>query len=141
MREGRSRSRRARASPHDRPESAATKFVNLITNYLDYSTIEAGYLRLTKAPTDLTKLVLRSVQQAEILATAREQKLFVEVPETPLMASADAEKLEQIFDNLISNAIKYTPDAGRITVSLQRDGDAAVFSVTDTGHGISPGKR
>ncbi|HXC25841.1 MAG TPA: hybrid sensor histidine kinase/response regulator [Gemmatimonadaceae bacterium] len=118
--------------------SAATKFVNLITNYLDYSTIEAGYLRLTKTPTDLTKLVLRSVQQAEILATAREQKLFVEVPETPLMASADAEKLEQIFDNLISNAIKYTPDTGRITVSLHHDGDDAVFSVADTGNGISP---
>ena len=117
--------------------SAATKFVNLITNYLDYAKIEAGYLRLEKTPTDLAKLVERSVEQADVLASVKKLTLTVEAPSSPLMVTVDAEKLEQVFDNLISNAIKYTPDGGRVTVTLEREGDVAVFSVTDTGPGIS----
>ena len=117
-------------------KSAATKFVNLITNYLDYAKIEAGYLQLTKGEVNLAELVQRSVQQAEVTAAVKNLTVAVDISVPSLRATIDAEKMEQVFDNLISNAIKYTPDGGRVTVALKRDGDVAVFSVTDTGRGI-----
>jgi signal transduction histidine kinase len=115
---------------------AATKFVNLITNYLDYSKIEAGYLQLAKAPANIADIVMRSVQQAEVHAAAKEQTFLTDFPDPLIVGNVDADRLEQVFDNLISNAIKYTPDKGRITVSLRRDGQDALFSVSDTGYGI-----
>ena len=117
-------------------QRSAEKLVSQITNYLDYSKIEAGYLRVAPTDTDVTAIVRESAAQAGVLADAKGQKLDLSVPESPIMGYLDGDKLEHVFDNLISNAIKYTPEKGVITMSLRRDDGEAVFEIRDTGSGI-----
>jgi signal transduction histidine kinase len=117
-------------------QRSSEKFVSLITNYLDYSKIEAGYLKITPDEVDMVRLLQSSAEQAQLLVEAKGLTLKVNVPDGPLYAHVDADKLEQVFDNLISNAIKYTPDHGTITLTLQQSNRDLVVHVADTGNGI-----
>ena len=92
--------------------NAAQKLLNLINNYLDYAKIDAGYLRIEAREVELCNLVENSAQLARLQAYAKNQKLTLDLPPNPILARADAERLKQVLDNLISNAIKYTPKAG-----------------------------
>jgi signal transduction histidine kinase len=62
----------------------------------------------------------------------------VTIPATPVWVDADVIRLEQVLVNLVSNAAKYTPDGGNITVTVDRAGDRAELRVADTGIGIAP---
>jgi signal transduction histidine kinase len=118
--------------------NAALKLLDLVNNYLDFAKIEAGYLSLDFGEVELGALVESSAQLARIQAQAKGQTFEVEVPATPLRAEADDERLKQVFDNLISNAIKYTPSQGRITVQLAEipERRMAQFRISDNGYGI-----
>ena len=115
---------------------AAKKMISLVTDYLDYAKIDAGYLKIEVKQTDLCSLVKSSSDQAKVIATEKNQTLTLELP-TTLNAFVDESKLKQVVDNLISNAIKYTPEHGSIEVKLEQRNDFVRFSVKDTGHGIS----
>ena len=116
---------------------SAEKFVSLINDYLDYAKIDAGYLRLERVETDLADVIRSSADQAITQAELKRQFVTVNVPEA-IPAHVDARKIEQVLDNLISNAIKYTPDGGRITVSAVANEGRAEIRVADTGQGIAP---
>ena len=116
---------------------SAEKFVALINDYLDYAKIDAGYLRLDPAEADLAAVVRSSVEQGRTQAEVKRHTITFESPEV-LPAFMDATKLEQVFDNLISNAIKYTPDGGTITVTVTATDRSATIRVADTGDGIAP---
>ncbi len=119
-------------------ETSAGRLVGLINDYLDFATIDAGYLRLEPAPAELRVLVEAAAREAMPQADLRRQRLVVDLPPEPLEGTVDARRLGQVLDNLLSNAVKYTPDGGRIDVSLARvDGDA-VLRVSDSGMGIPP---
>ncbi len=115
---------------------AAKKMISLVTDYLDYAKIDAGYLKIETKDTDLCKLVQSSSEQARVIATEKNQTLKLELPET-LNAFVDETKLKQVVDNLISNAVKYTPEHGSIEIKLEQKGDFVRFAVKDTGQGIS----
>lgn len=115
---------------------AAKKMISLVTDYLDYAKIDAGYLKIETKETDLCQLVKSSSDQARVIATEKHQTLTLELPAT-LKAFVDESKLKQVVDNLISNAIKYTPEHGGIEVKLEQKGDFVRFAVKDTGQGIS----
>lgn len=115
---------------------SAEKFVRLINDYLDYAKIDAGYLQLDVAEADLAAVVRSSVEQARTQADVKQQTITLETPES-IPAQIDARKIEQVLDNLISNAIKYTPDHGRISVAITVLEDRATISVADTGSGIA----
>jgi signal transduction histidine kinase len=115
---------------------AAKKMISLVTNYLDYAKIDAGYLKIETTETDLCALVNSSSDQARVIAAEKHQTLTLELP-TNLMAFVDEFKLKQVVDNLISNAVKYTPEQGRIHIKLEQRNDFVRLSVKDTGHGIS----
>jgi signal transduction histidine kinase len=115
---------------------ASKKMISLVTDYLDYAKIDAGYLKIETKDTDLCKLVQSSSEQAKIIANEKHQTLNLELPET-LNAMVDEAKLKQVVDNLISNAVKYTPEHGNIDIKLEQKGDFVRFAVKDTGHGIS----
>ena len=121
-------------------QSSASKLVGLINDYLDYAKIDAGFLRLEPRDAELTEVVRASIRQAEPQAEVRGQTLEVSLPGEPVAARVDPERLEQVLDNLVSNAIKYTPDGGRIAVALERHDGEAVLRVSDTGRGIPPGE-
>ena len=121
-------------------QSSSSKLVGLINDYLDYAKIDAGFLRLDRRDAELTEVVRASVRQAGPQAEVRGQTLEVSLPDRPVPARVDPERLEQVLDNLVSNAIKYTPDGGCIAVALERRDGEAVLRVTDNGRGIPPGE-
>jgi two-component system, NarL family, sensor histidine kinase BarA len=118
--------------------NAARRLLSLINNYLDYAKINAGYLRLDIGEVELCSLVQNSAQFARIQANAKEQSLTLDLPDTPIPARADGERVKQVIDNLITNSIKYTPVGGQITVQVRRDPalEQAVLRISDTGYGI-----
>jgi signal transduction histidine kinase len=115
---------------------AAKKMIALVTDYLDYAKIDAGYLKIETKASDLCQLIQSSSDQARVITNEKHQTLNLELPES-LTALVDESKLRQVVDNLISNAVKYTPEHGSIEVKLEQKNDFVRFSVKDTGHGIS----
>jgi signal transduction histidine kinase len=119
-------------------DSSAHQLLSLINDYLDFAKIDAGYLRLEPREAELCNVVASSAELARLQAHVKRQTLIMDLPAEPFYARVDAERLKQVLDNLISNAVKYTPDAGRITVQLRSEAGQAVLRVSDTGQGISP---
>jgi signal transduction histidine kinase/DNA-binding response OmpR family regulator len=115
---------------------AAKHLLQLINDVLDLSKIEAGELRLEVAPLDPAP-VLGEVASA-MAALAREKAIELRTEcEADLLVRADARRLKQILYNLLSNALKFTPESGRVDVKVWRNGDQIRFEVSDTGPGIS----
>lgn len=110
----------------------------LITDLLDTSRIEAGKLELRTEAFDLSALIAETVR--DTLAESRGHAVRIETPE-PVPVQADAERIRQVLTNLISNAIKFSPEGEEITVSaLRRDAEVTV-AVADRGVGIPPGQE
>ena len=111
----------------------------LINQILDFRKYENGKLNLKLTETDFNKSVHEWMESFYAIARKRDIKLTLSTsePERPLPIALDVEKIERVFFNLLSNAFKYTPDNGAITVSYECDGDRLVFRVADTGEGIS----
>ena len=116
---------------------SAEKFVGLINDYLDYAKIDAGYLQLDLGAADLAHVIRSSVEQARTQADVKDQTITLDCPPS-IPAEIDARKMEQVLDNLISNAIKYTQENGSIAVAAVVMEDRATISVADNGSGIAP---
>jgi PAS domain S-box-containing protein len=108
----------------------------LINDVLDLSKVEAGQMDLKRSSFDLRVLAADAVESVRPLLSRKEQDLVLESPDT-VAAFADQGKVKQMLLNLVSNAIKFTPQGGRITVSLVRNEGGVAVSVADTGIGIS----
>jgi signal transduction histidine kinase len=118
--------------------TAGEKLLKLITEYLDFAKIDAGYLRLDRETTDLSALVRQAAASVEPQAGVKRQTLHVAVPDGEVFAEVDGQKLEQSLENLLSNATKYGYENGEIFLSLVSDGTHARITVRDTGAGIEP---
>jgi signal transduction histidine kinase len=114
----------------------------LVNQLLDISRLEAGGLRLHVRAVSVVDLFRRVERSFEGLAQRRNIAFSVEIdPSAPATIDADAERLsDQVLGNLISNALKFTPEGGRIAVRVWMDGDALQIEVEDTGTGIPPDK-
>jgi two-component system, OmpR family, phosphate regulon sensor histidine kinase PhoR len=119
-----------------RVEDSMTNIVDLIADLLDIGRIEAG-LDWEMEPIQLQTVIYEAAQQQQPAATVKHQTLIVKVPNLP-PTIGNARRLCQVAANLIGNAIKYTPENGRVEVILREDGDFLVLQVRDTGIGISP---
>jgi signal transduction histidine kinase len=107
----------------------------LVGDLLEVSTTEAGGMRMRLRPCDLGTLVRDTV--ALFSSTGRGHELALRVPEEPLHVRCDSSRLAQVLNNLVSNAIKYSPEGGRIEVSIEREAQEALVSVSDEGMGMS----
>ena len=118
-------------------ERSTKTLAQLIDDLLDVSRIIAGKLTFEARPVDLRFVVEAALDAAQPAAQARgvvvERMIEAGVP--PI--SGDAGRLQQVVGNLLANAIKFTPDGGRIEVRLDRSGTRARIGVHDTGSGIS----
>jgi PAS domain S-box-containing protein len=110
----------------------------LIGDILEVSQIIRGQLRLDMQAIDLVDVMRTAVESANPTATARRQELRTVLPDRPLTINGDRERLQQVFWNLLSNAMKYTPRQGRIEVSTSVDAHEVFVHVRDTGVGIAP---
>ncbi len=109
----------------------------LIDDLLDLAHIETG-LEIRRETVVLNNLIEESVMNLKNLADEKSQQVTINVPPDLPPVEADGKRLRQIVDNLISNAIKYTPPEGAITVEAAPHSDSIVVSIQDTGMGISP---
>jgi signal transduction histidine kinase len=107
----------------------------LINDLLDVAKIESGKLDLDLEPTDLGDLVTANVNLNRRLARDKEIELRLAL-EDVLTVLVDRAKIEQVLNNLISNAIKYSPSGAVVDVRLSRQGDQVQLSVQDRGQGI-----
>jgi signal transduction histidine kinase len=113
----------------------AARLQRMVEELLFLSRVDAGGIELDLAEVDVVDLAKAALGSADPAAAAKRIALEYEGPEA-LHARADGNRLGQVLDNLISNAIKFTPERGRVLVSLGREGDSLVASVADTGVGI-----
>ena len=113
------------------------RLIRMIEALLDRTRIESGRLDLIPVEIDLGPCVAEAVEQLRLLAQAKQQTLDTVVPSVPLMVWADHDRLIQIVTNLLQNAVKFTPEGGRIMVSVWKENQTlAGVSVHDTGPGI-----
>jgi signal transduction histidine kinase len=115
----------------------STEWMNrLIQDLLDVASIETGRLSLERAREDVASLVARVLRMFEVEASERRVHLVSTTPDELPAAVIDASRIAQVLGNLLRNALKFTPDGGRITVHAESRGGNVVFSVADSGPGI-----
>jgi PAS domain S-box-containing protein len=110
----------------------------LVEDLLDVARIAGGRLELLCVPLDLRDVGSTAVDSALPAARAKDITLSLEMPPVTIPVSGDANRLQQVFANLLSNALKFTETGGRVTVAVHSRGNVADVAVTDTGIGISP---
>jgi two-component system, OmpR family, phosphate regulon sensor histidine kinase PhoR len=117
--------------------SQADRLGRLIDNMLDLARIEAGVLNVSKRPRSLNELLEEAVRVVRPSAEAKQIQLTSELSPLYLGVLADGDMLLQAAINLLANAVKYTPNGGRVTLRSRLDDDQAHFEVQDTGVGLS----
>jgi signal transduction histidine kinase len=117
-------------------KSNIDRMANLVQDLLDISRIEAGRIKIERKPLDMSQVV-REVSET-VAEAVREAGLVLEVKVDPGLPTVQADRglVIQVLLNLVSNAYRYTPAGGRITVSVFGSDDAIQVDVTDTGIGI-----
>jgi two-component system CheB/CheR fusion protein len=123
---------------HSVIERQLTQMTRLVEDLLDAARIVRGHVQLTLAVFDVRAAIERAADSQRALMAERHHELRLLLPERPVFVQADAVRLEQVFSNLLTNAVKYTEPGGRIGLSLTEDEGFANITVTDTGRGIDP---
>jgi len=108
----------------------------IIEDLLDVSRIVAGKLRISTQPVDLLLIIHAAIDAVQPAAEAKEIKIATHVADPDAIVRADNERLQQVFWNLLANAVKFTPAGGTIDVYLERNGSLAEIRIEDSGPGI-----
>lgn len=134
---------KARREYYEIIESCADRLGRLVENMLNISRIESGTVRVTKEPLSLAPLVKEVVDVLRPQAEAKLLALDVDLTPVFYQVLADRDMMSQVFLNVIGNAIKYTPEEGRIHVqmSVSEESRAVSVAITDTGVGIPADDR
>ncbi|WP_310526245.1 PAS domain S-box protein [Nocardioides sp.] len=132
-------------SGHQTPENAhftaviirnARRELRLVQDLLTLSTIAEGGLEVHPARVDLVEVVRHAVESALPAAGETGVSVVAVVPDAPLWADCDQERIAQVLDSLLSNALKFTPSGGDVILRLSRQGYSARLEVADSGVGI-----
>lgn len=109
----------------------------LIDDLLDVSRVTRGKIKLGRQPIDLGSVLETALESTAPLLEGRGHQLVLELPAESISVLGDADRLAQIFSNLLTNAAKYTEPKGTITIRGRLEGDRAVVSVRDNGRGMT----
>jgi len=118
--------------------SESSRLTGIVDQLLNVARLDAGDLHVNLLPTDVRPLVTEVVSSAE---ESVGHNFVLELPTEPLAAEADADKLRQVLAHLVDNAVKYSPNGGRVTVAARRKSDTVEFQVADEGVGIPEGEH
>lgn len=116
--------------------NSGQNLLEIVNDVLDISRLEAGYSPVSIASVDVCERMRVLVESMDGIATVNEVELTYTCDGVPAIET-DADKLDQVVRNLISNALKFTDPGGRVTVSIVPDDECVAISVTDTGIGIA----
>lgn len=114
------------------------RLARIINSLLDISKIEAGKIEIKRSLTNMTSLINQIASSFESRTKDKGLKLRVNLPKNEINVYIDADRINQVFTNLIENAVKFTKE-GHIEVSVKESEDQVECAVTDTGAGISKG--
>jgi two-component system phosphate regulon sensor histidine kinase PhoR len=117
------------------------RLVGLVTDLLSLARVESRREDLEREPLDFRHVVLESVRALTASAEERRLRFVAKLPEAEVPVRGDRASLRLLVDNLVDNAIKYTPESGSVEVRLQRNGTWALLEVQDTGIGIEDRHR
>jgi signal transduction histidine kinase len=116
------------------------RLTTIVDALLNAARLDAGDLHVALEPTDVASVVGAVVAGVESEG-ANGHRFVADVTDDGLRAQADPDKLRQVLDQLVSNAVKYSPAGGTVTISAQRLVDAVEVAVLDEGAGIPPSER
>jgi len=109
----------------------------LVTDLLDLARMESGHMTLFKEDVSIPLFLERIVNKFMQAARDANVALIFESPKEEIICPIDEDRVEQVFTNLIDNAIRHTPDGGSVTLSVERHRDMCLLAVSDTGYGIA----
>jgi PAS domain S-box-containing protein len=121
--------------------SEAQRLTTIVDTLLSVARLEAGDMQVELAPTDLRAVVSDAISSVQEGAAVNGHRFVLELPDEPLAASADREKLVQILRNLLDNAVKFSPEGGTVTVEARRRAGRVEVRVVDQGEGIPEAER
>ena len=124
--------------PNEVIHRAATRMNRLIQDLLDVSLIETGQLSIQRAPVSGSELVVEAVETQKMFATSSSVELRLDIDTEVAEVWGERDRLLQVFENLIGNALKFTAAGGWITVGAASNEQEVVFWVADSGSGIGP---
>ena len=124
--------------PLERITRHCDKMLALIRNLLDVTAIEAGHLAMDRRETDLTAYLRENALNNALLAKDKSIELVSEIPVDLPKIAMDPDRIDQVINNLITNAIKFSKPGSRIVLRAVRLKEAVAISVTDQGQGIPP---
>jgi len=119
-------------------ERQSRHLTRLVDDLMEISRLTLGRIELELATVSLASVIEQAIEAAAAIIESQGHVLQIERPAAPLILHADGVRLAQVLTNLLTNAAKYTPRGGRITVAARAEGADVVLSVRDTGVGIPP---
>ncbi len=134
--QGQALSDEARQELLETSQHHAGRLEGLVTDLLQVTRLEAGQVTLSRQPTDLRTIVERAVQAFIPLVEARQQTITLDLPSCLSPVSVDRRRIEQVLNNLLSNAHKFTPEGGHIRVGVQEQKEFVEVRIQDDGPGI-----
>ncbi len=117
------------------------RMIQLITNLLDVAKIEEGKYLYEKSPTDIKELIQITINSFKKTAVAKKIRIKFKVVKKPSKLLLDASKIRVAVNNILDNAIKYSPSGKMVTISLNRDKKNIRVSIKDQGMGISKSQQ
>lgn len=121
---------------HDLITRQVSHLVRLVDDLLDVSRITRGKIKLEMKLENAADVVAVALETVRPLIDAHKHSLTTTLPDEPLWINVDSTRLAQVLSNLLTNAAKYTPDGGHLSLDVRREGREAVFCVHDSGVGI-----
>ena len=114
----------------------SSHMARLVDDLLDVARVTTGKIALDRRPIDLREIARRGLQSMSPHNEPRRRAICIELADSPVIVDGDAVRLEQVAANLLSNALRYTPESGSIRVTVRSEGPDAVLTVADNGSGI-----
>jgi signal transduction histidine kinase len=116
------------------------RVMSILSTLMDITEAEAGMMKLQRERIDLCQLLREVIELYEYVSEEKEVGVRGDFLE-PCEVSVDPNRLRQVFANLLDNAIKYTPEGGRVTITTRNEPGRVVVAFRDTGIGIPPGEQ
>jgi signal transduction histidine kinase len=115
------------------------RMTELVDALLTLARADEGIAPLHREPTDLRAIVEETRETGELLAEQAGVRIAMVTPPEPVVIAVDAERVRQLLLNLLTNAVKYTPSGGNVSVELTHENGSVTLAVRDSGVGIAPG--
>ena len=110
----------------------------LVEDLLDVSRVTRGLVSIDNTVVDMRTITQTAAEQLGSMIKAKSHEFVLSFPDESCLVSGDATRLVQVGTNLIGNAVRYTPDGGKVSVTLLTTDKTVTFQITDNGHGIDP---